>query len=112
MKKLLAFVATAAATAAAVAVPAQAAITKNVRVDDDYFVRVGPKPTVTVKRNDTVKWNWRGEVAHNVVVTKGPQKFRSKTFVRGSYARKMTVRGTYQIVCTIHSGMAMKLVVK
>lgn len=110
MQKLLALAAT--ATAAAVAVPAQAAITKNVRVDDNYFVRVGPRPTVTVRRNDTVKWNWRGEVAHNVFVTKGPQKFRSKTFTRGSYARKMTVRGTYLIVCTIHSGMTMKLVVK
>ncbi|MEO6496402.1 MAG: plastocyanin/azurin family copper-binding protein [Solirubrobacteraceae bacterium] len=109
MKKLLAL---AAATAAAIAVPAHAAITKNVRVDDDYFVRVGPKPTVTVKKNDTVKWIWRGDVVHNVSVTKGPQKFHSKTIVKGSYSRKMIVRGTYQIVCTIHPGMAMKLVVK
>jgi len=111
VKKLLAIVAT-AAMAAGIAIPAHAAITKNVRVDDDYFVRVGPKPTVTVRKNDTVKWNWRGDVIHNMVVTKGPVKFRSKTIVKGSYSRKMTLRGTYQIVCTIHSGMEMKLVVK
>jgi plastocyanin len=110
MGKLLAVIA-AGATAAALAVPAVAA-TKNVRVDDDYFVKSGSRPTVSVSKNDTVKWVWRGDVVHNVFATKGPQKFHSKTIAKGSYARKMTVRGTYLIVCTIHSGMEMNLKVK
>lgn len=108
MKKLIAL---AVAVSAVLAAPAMA-ITKTVRVDDNYFVRSGARPTVTVKKNDTVKWVWRGDIVHNVVVTKGPRKFSSRTMVNGSYSRKMTVRGTYIIVCTIHSGMDMKLVVK
>jgi plastocyanin len=110
MRKLIALGAT-AATAAALAVPALAA-TKTVKVGDDYFVKKGARPTVAVSKNDTVKWVWKGKVVHNVYVTKGPQKFHSKTIAKGSYSRKMTKRGSYLIVCTIHSGMEMNLKVK
>jgi len=110
MRKLIALAAV-AATTATVAVPALAA-TKSVKVGDDYFVRSGARPTVAVSRNTTVKWVWRGKVAHNVFVLKGPQKFHSKTFVKGSFAHKMTRKGTYKIVCTIHSGMEMTLKVR
>ena len=111
MKRKVLGLAAAGATAAALAVPAFAA-TKTVKVGDDYFVRAGSRPTVTVKKNDTVKWVWRGKVVHNVFVTKGPRRFHSTTKASGTYSHKMTVRGTYMIVCTIHSGMDMKLVVK
>jgi plastocyanin len=110
MRKLIALGAT-AATAAAFAVPAMAA-TKTVKVGDDYFVRSGARPTVTVHRNDTVKWVWKGKSAHNVFVSKGPKKFHSKTIATGSFAHKMTAKGTYTIICTIHSGMEMTLKVK
>ena len=110
MRKPLALVA-ATATAAALAVPAFAA-TKTVRVDDDYFVRPGSIPTVTVNKGDTVKWVWRGDVVHNVVVEKGPVKFRSSIKDSGTFKRVMKTRGLYSIVCTIHPGMAMKLRVK
>lgn len=101
MRKPLALLA-ALAAAAALAVPALAG-TRTVVVGDDYFVRDGTKPTVTVTRNTTVRWTWRGDGAHNVVVTKGPVKFRSP--VRRApyrYSKKMTRRGTYTLVCTIH----------
>jgi plastocyanin len=55
---------------------------------------------------------WRGRVVHNVYVLKGPQRFHSRTMVKGSYAHRMTRRGLYSIVCTIHSGMEMKLRVR
>jgi plastocyanin len=110
MRKPLALVA-AASAAAALAVPAFGA-TKTVRVDDDFFVRDGSIPTVTVKKGTTVKWVWRGDVVHNVVVEKGPQKFSSRTQSKGTFKRKMRKRGLYSIVCTIHPGMAMKLRVK
>jgi plastocyanin len=110
VRKLLALAAT-AATAAALAVPALAA-TKSVKVGDDYFVRSGSRPTVTVRRNDTVRWLWRGQVVHNVFVTQGPQRFHSKTMAKGSYSHRMTKKGSYLIVCTIHSGMEMNLKVK
>jgi plastocyanin len=105
-------VAATAALAAAVAVPAVAATTKTFKVGDDYFVRKGTRPTVVVHKGDTVKWVWRGRVAHNVYAVSGPQRFHSRTMVKGSYARRMTRRGLYSIVCTIHSGMVMKLRVR
>ena len=111
MRKPLALLAAAGATAA-LAVPAFAA-TKTVRVDDDYFVRSGPTPTVTVNKGDTVKWVWRGDVVHNVVVEKGPVKFNSGIREKGdTYKRVMRKRGLYSILCTIHPGMDMKLRVK
>ena len=107
MRKLVAVLALAAATA-----PAFAATTRTVRVDDDYFVREGSIPTVIVKKGDTVKWVWRGDVVHNVVVEKGPVRFQSKIQDSGTFKRVMKKRGLYSIVCTIHPGMAMKLRVK
>jgi plastocyanin len=110
MRKLLSAAAIAAATAA-LAVPALAA-TKTIKVGDDYFVKSGARPTVTVHKGTTVAWVWRGKVAHNVFVLRGPQKFHSRTFVKGSYKHRMTRKGTYKIVCTIHSGMEMTLKVR
>lgn len=107
MRKLLALTAATGVTAA-LAVPALAA-TKTVKVGDDYFVKSSGRPTVSVKKGTKVKWNWTGKSAHNVFVTKGPQRFQSKTFAKGSFSHKMTKKGTYSIVCTIHSGMEMTL---
>lgn len=109
MKKILAMTA-AAAAAAALAVPALAA-TKTVNLGDDFFVRKGSPRTVTVHRNDTVKWVWTGRNPHNVKVAKGPVHFKeSPTRGKGYIFRhKMTKSGTYSIVCTIHSGMKMTL---
>jgi plastocyanin len=75
---------------------------KTVEVDDDYFVREGSPPTVKVQRGDTVVWEWEGSNPHNVTVTKGPVKFKSKDKSSGTFRKKVTRRGTYKIVCTIH----------
>jgi plastocyanin len=94
------------------AAPAAAA-TKNVKVGDDYYVRAGSPPTVTVKKGTTVKWNWRGSRQHNVVVQSGPVNFQSALKRSGSYSRKMKRLGTYRIVCSIHApDMAMTLKVR
>jgi plastocyanin len=75
---------------------------KTVEVDDNYFVREGDPPTVTVERYDRVVWEWEGDNPHNVTVTRGPVAFHSKTKSSGSYRKRVTRRGTYKIVCTIH----------
>jgi plastocyanin len=94
------------------AAPASAA-TRNVKIGDDYFVRAGSVPTVSVSKGTTVKWNWRGRRAHNVVVRSGPVSFQSVVKRSGSYKRKMRRKGTYKIVCSIHApDMAMTLRVK
>jgi plastocyanin len=96
----------------AIAAPAGAA-TRNVKVGDDYYVRAGNPPTVTVTRGTTVKWNWRGRRQHNVVVQRGPVNFQSALKRSGSFKRKMKRAGTYRIVCSIHApDMAMTLRVR
>ena len=94
----------AAALLAAAAVPALAA-TRTVSVDDNVF-----RPTsLTVRTGDTVRWRWVGKAPHNVVVVKGPVRFRSSIQRSGSYSKRITRRGTYSIVCTIHPKMKMTL---
>jgi plastocyanin len=96
-----------------VAAAPAAAATKNVKIGDDYFVRAGNPPTVTVSRGTTVKWNWRGRRQHNVLVRSGPASFQSALKRSGSYKRKLRKRGTYKIVCSIHEpDMAMTLKVR
>ena len=107
MKRLLAL-AIVAALAALAAVPAIAA-TGNVSVRDNVF---SPK-TKSIKKGSSIKWTWAGKAPHNVVKTSGPGKaFRSKVMNKGTYTKKFTRKGTYRIVCTIHSGMTMTVTVR
>jgi plastocyanin len=85
---------------------------KTVEVDDDYFVRRGDPPTVTVQRNDRVVWRWEGSNPHNVTVTRGPVRFKSSTKTSGTYAKRVTRRGTYRIVCTIHRFQNMRMTLR
>jgi len=83
---------------------------KSVEVDDNYFVREGAPRTVSVQKNDTVVWEWEGRNPHNVTVTRGPVKFHSRTKTSGTYSKKLTRRGTYSILCTVHApSMRMKV---
>ena len=96
----------------AAAAPAAAA-TRNVKIGDNYFVRAGSPPTVSVTKGTTVRWNWRGTRPHNVLVRRGPVSFQSAVKRSGSFSRKMRRKGTYKIVCSIHApDMAMTLRVK
>jgi plastocyanin len=107
MRKLIALTAAAGVTAA-LAVPAFAA-TRTVQVRDDVFA---PK-SLTVSKNTTLRFVWRGKNPHNVVVSKGPQRFSSGGVkVKGSYSVKVRKAGSYTIVCQIHPGMTMKLRVR
>jgi plastocyanin len=103
MRKLLVAALVAALSALAVAFATQAlAATRTVRIGDDYYVRKGSPPTVTVAKGTRVRWRWVGDEMHNVVVTKGPVKFRSSLKDSGTYSRTMRRTGTYKIHCTIH----------
>jgi plastocyanin len=108
MKKYLAGAAAIAVTAGAFAVPALAA-TKTVQVKDNKFVA----KSITVSKGTTVKWVWKGKAPHDVTVVKGPSKFRSSVKTSGSFSKKLTKAGTYQLVCTIHMpNMKMTIKVK
>jgi plastocyanin len=100
MRKLLVPVLV-AALGAVLATQALAA-PRTVSVRDDYFVRKGDPPTVTVRKGTRVTWRWRQRNPHNVTVTTGPRRFRSSTKTSGSFSRRLRRTGTYRIVCTIH----------
>jgi plastocyanin len=108
MRKLL--VAVLIAAASAVLATQALAATRSVKVGDDYFVRKGSVPTVTVKKGTKVTWRFAGKDMHNVAVTKGPVKFRSSYKDSGTYSKTVRRTGTYTIVCSIHQpDMTMKL---
>ena len=98
------------------AAPVQGATKKTVDVGDNYFA---PK-TLTVKRGTTITWRWPGfEEAgdvHDVKLTSGPKgvkKFQSEAAATDySYKRKLTVAGTYKLVCTLHEEMRMTIKVR
>jgi plastocyanin len=107
MKRII-VLALVAAVAAVMAIPAFGA-TGNVSVDDNFF---SPKAK-SIKKGSSIKWTWRGDVAHNVVKTSGPGKrFQSPLKVNGTYTKKFRKKGTYKIVCTVHSGMTMTVTVR
>src|SRR5689334_8945617 len=110
MKNVLAAL-TVTVIAAAAAVPALAG-TKSVKVGNNYFVRAGSTPTISIQKGSTLKFVWHSNgVPHNVKKTRGPgPAFHSPVKTGGSYSHKFTRGGTYKLVCTIHSGM--KLTVK
>jgi len=80
---------------------------------------LSPK-TLTVKKGTTITWKWpsfeeAGDV-HDVKLSSGPKgvkKFHSEAASTDySFKRKLTVPGTYKIVCTLHDDMKMTIKVK
>jgi plastocyanin len=82
--------------------------TRSVKIGDNYFVRSSGVATVKVKHGTVVKWRWTGHHDHNVVAS-GPARFQSALKSKGTFKKKVTKKGTYTIICQIHSGMKMKL---
>ena len=111
MRKLIVLAAVVVSTAA-IAVPAMAA-TKTVKVGDIWFIsKAKNHGTVKAKVGDTLKWTWVGDFPHNVSVSSGPVKFKSKTQKKGTFSRKITKAGTYKIICTVHGAKAQSRVLK
>lgn len=110
MRKIL-VLATVAIMTAAVAVPAFAA-TKAVKIGDTFFVKKGTKPTISIKKGDSVKWTWTGKLPHNVTVKSGPVKFHSKTQKKGTYSETIKKAGTYKIFCSIHGPAVQSMTIK
>ena len=81
---------------------AQALAARTIAVGDDYYVREGSAPTVTVRKGAKVTWRWVGRDMHNVAVARGPVRFNSSFKRSGTYSRTMRRAGTYRIICTIH----------
>jgi plastocyanin len=76
----------------------EASATKRVRVGDFFF----RSRSITIQSGDTVRWIWVGQEPHNVTVTRGPREFRSRTKADGAYRKRLSRRGTYRYICTLH----------
>ncbi len=89
---------------------------KTINVGDNFYT---PK-TVTVSRGTTVTWKWPGfdqaGDVHDVKLKSGPKgvkKFQSEAASTDySFKRKLTVAGTYKLVCTLHHEMTMTIKVR
>jgi plastocyanin len=101
---------------AAALVPGAAPKKKTVEVGDNYFA----PGKVTVAKGATVTFKWpsaeeAGDV-HDVKLKSGPKgakTFRSEQASADySYKRKLTVAGTYKLVCTLHEEMKLTVAVK
>jgi plastocyanin len=111
-------VTSAAGAALLCAAPAVAGTTlrKTVRIGDNYFT----PQTLKVRKGTTVTWKWpsaenAGDV-HDVKLKSGPKgvkRFHSQPASSDyRFTRKLTVPGTYRIICTLHEDMTMKIVVR
>jgi plastocyanin len=121
MKKPKLILATVAALACVVALPAAQAKPKPppkpVKVADDFY-----SPTkVTIPANGKVTWTWQNtnSDSHNVTLTKGQKGVKKSDYKSNTasthfrYTAKFVNPGTYQFHCTIHPTlMKMKVVVQ
>src|SRR4051794_25413460 len=110
IRHTLAVTAAAAALALLVATGSSAtAATRAVVLRDIDF-----KPhTVQIHRGDRVRWRWDdGDTSHNVT-SRGRARFKSSTTKSaGTYVVRFRRAGTYRYVCTLHPGMAGRVVVR
>ena len=92
----------AASSAAADAPPVRGVTTVDAK--DLKFI----PPAIEVKPGTEVTWRFvDGSVPHNV---KG-DKFASETQSRGTFSHRFTQAGEYRYTCTLHAGMAGRVVV-
>jgi plastocyanin len=100
----------------ATASAAAAASKKTISVGDNFYA---PK-TVSVRKGTTVTWKWPGfdqaGDVHDVKLKSGPKgvkKFQSESASTDySFKRKLTVPGTYKLICTLHEEMKQTIKVR
>jgi plastocyanin len=89
-------------------------VKRTVQVRDNYYTPI----KLTVPRGSTITWRWPADTgdSHDVTLDKGPKgvkKFESEiAAAEYSYKRRLTVPGTYRILCSLHDEMKMTIVVR
>ena len=65
--------------------------------------KVGATKTVRIHKGGTVKWIWSDRQPHNV---KGPGFHSALRAKKGfSYSHRFRSKGTFKIICQVHSSM-------
>jgi plastocyanin len=116
MRRLAILAAAGAALLCAAPADAGSATRKTVHIGDNYFT----PHSLKVRKGTRVTWKWPGADVggdvHDVKLKSGPKgvkHFHSEPQSSDyRYTRKLTVVGTYRIVCTLHEDMRMKIVVR
>jgi plastocyanin len=111
----VALVATLAAALVAAAAPAATAgTTRSVTVGDNFFSP--SKLTVAPKTKIVWKWQSGNSESHDVYLSRMPKRvkrFQSEPAASDfRYSQKLTVPGTYKVLCTFHEGMTQTITVK
>jgi plastocyanin len=112
--RLLAAPAAVLALALVPAAVAGAGRTRTIAIGDNFYAPA----KVTVKVGTTVRWKWPNDTgdSHDVKLKTGPKgvkRFHSQSAAAAySFKRKLTVAGTYKIICTLHEEMTQTIVVK
>ena len=89
-------------------------VTRKATVGDYYFTPA----KMTVRHGSTVAWNWPADNSdtHDIELRKGPKgvkRFQSPMASADfTYRRKLTVAGTYKIICTLHEEMSQTITVR
>ncbi len=114
MRRAILLVAGAACLASApLALATPATSGPNVYIVDNAFIRDVQRPTVTVRRGETVTWHWRSRQSHSVSTRSGPERFATRTRNRGTFRHRFIKPGIYRIECSLHApGMKMTVRVK
>ena len=104
---VLAFTLAACQSGSAASSAANAPPVRGVTTVDAKDLKFQP-PAIEVKPGTEVTWRFvDGSVPHNV---KG-DGFVSKTQSRGTFSHRFTQAGEYRYTCTLHAGMAGRVVV-
>ncbi len=78
-----------------------AAVVTTVRVADNSFT----PSTISVPRNTTITWEWKGSLTHNVTFSGGAAPANIPDRTSGSVTRTFNNPGTFTYQCTNHPGM-------
>jgi len=102
------------AAALTASLAAAAPAPRTVKVGDNWLYRSSPRvPTITVKRNTTIKFKFVGDDPHNVLGYRGgTKKFGSPIKSSGYYSRRLTTTGTWKILCDIHGAYDQSMKIK
>ncbi|UGS34693.1 cupredoxin domain-containing protein [Capillimicrobium parvum] len=89
-------------------------VKKTVDIFDNYY----ESAKLTVPVGSTITWKWPVDTgdSHDVTLKKGPKgvkKFQSDVAAAEySYKRKLTKKGRYHIICSLHDEMSMDITVR
>ncbi|MBX5440226.1 MAG: hypothetical protein IRZ32_01725 [Solirubrobacteraceae bacterium] len=89
-------------------------VTKRVQIHDNYY----EPAKLTVPAGSTIVWEWPATTgdAHDVTLDKGPKgvrRFQSEVAASEyTFRRRLTKKGRYRIVCTLHEEMTMDIRVR